>query len=243
MTDSELNEIENPANAFEAGADTADGEFADPWDGVEVRQRADKEEDAEPTDASLNPDDAGADADLPRPSRAEKQRIRRRTHVSTAIPALLLIVVGAAALVRPALLTPPLLAGALAAIVFLTVLLRFLFTARRERGLFFITMIAIFAVVLVTLDISGVIDLQQMWPLFISVPGLAMLTTFVFERSHERGLVLPAFILIIAGVVLLPFTTDSFDTSLLKTVAVYWPILFILLALALLPRAIRDRAD
>jgi hypothetical protein len=64
----------------------------------------------------------------------------------------------------------------------------------------------------------------------------------VFERTHDRGLLMPGFMLIVAGALALPFTMRVLSSSLLSNVALYWPILFLLAALAILPRAIRDRS-
>src|SRR5690348_11279298 len=44
--------------------------------------------------ASLNPDDVGADSDLVRPSRATQFRAQRRMQLSNTLPALLLIAAG-----------------------------------------------------------------------------------------------------------------------------------------------------
>src|SRR5260221_10762471 len=47
----------------------------------------------------LNPADAEADSDLSRPARAAQFRVERRSQISTAIPALLLIALGVAYLI------------------------------------------------------------------------------------------------------------------------------------------------
>ena len=73
--------------------------------------------------------------------------------------------------------------------------------------------------------------------------GLALIVTFVFERTHDRGLLLPGTVLIVAGLVALPFTLGLVTANILPVVAVYWPVVFLLIALALLPRVIRSRAE
>jgi hypothetical protein len=70
-----------------------------------------------------------------------------------------------------------------------------------------------------------------------------MLITFVFERNHDRGLILPGLVLIAAGGALLAFTMGFIDSSILSSIALYWPLLFFVIALALLPNAIRDRGE
>src|ERR1041385_2102994 len=51
--------------------------------------------------ASLNPDDVGADSDLVRPSRATQFRAQRRMQLSNTLPALLFIAAGVLLLLRP----------------------------------------------------------------------------------------------------------------------------------------------
>src|SRR5689334_14477476 len=189
MTDSQFDnekvtEYETP---FEV---SSIADLADPWQGMEVRPRVDREPEPEQenSELSLSADDSGADADLPRATRAERQKQRRRTQFSTAIPALLLIALGAVALVQPQVLTTEITVAAVAGIALLAVVLRFLFNARRERGLFFISMIVILTVAFLIMSYMGIIDFTVAWPVLISIPGVAMIITFVFERSHDRGL-------------------------------------------------------
>ncbi|MEP7286404.1 MAG: hypothetical protein ABI947_11605 [Chloroflexota bacterium] len=223
--------------------DTPLTDLTDPWQGMEVRQRGDKTAESEPQNASLSPDDAGAESDLPRPSRSEKQRLRRRTQFSTVVPALLLIGFGLVALLRPELITRMIIAEVIAGTIFMSILLRFLFNSRRERGLFFIGALIVISAGIVALVVLDFIDFAELWPVVIIAPGLAMILTFIFERSHDRGLLLPGLMLIVAGVALLLFTMGFLDSSILPGIALYWPVLFLLLALALLPRAIRDRVQ
>ncbi len=196
-----------------------------------------------PTPApNLNPDDSGADADLSRPARALQFRQQRRSQVSTAFPALLLIAVGLLYLVKPSELTRPLAIGVGIGALGLGLVMRFLLNARRERGLFFVGMLILLWLALAVLGATGTIDIGQGWPLAISAVGLAMIVTFVFERTHDRGLLLPGLMLMLAGALALPFTMGLLSSTLLTSVALYWPVLFLLAALALLPRAVRDRA-
>jgi hypothetical protein len=125
----------------------------------------------------------------------------------------------------------------------LSLVLRFLFQGRRERGLFFVTVLILLALALAALTFTGFVDLSVEWPVIIAVPGLAMLLTFMFERSHDRSLVLPALMFIVAGGAILPFTMGLLDSSFLPGIALYWPALLLLAALAVLPRAIRDRSE
>jgi hypothetical protein len=194
-----------------------------------------------PENPNLTPDDRDAEADLSRPSRAMQFRVQRRSQVSTALPALLLIAVGLLYLLKPSELTRPLAIAAGLAALGVGLVARFLLNTRRERGLFFIGVLLLLWLGLAALAASGTIDIFQGWPLAISAVGLAMIVTFVFERTHDRGLLFPGAMLILAGGIALPFTMEMFSSSLLSNVALYWPVLFLLVALAILPRAIRDR--
>lgn len=235
-------DVGEDVEALAAQANTTDqGDPTDPWNGMEVRPRPDKRADS--SDEALSADDANADADLPRLSRQEKQRARQRIRFSTAIPALVLIVGGVLALVRPVLRDGVLAAGWIAVALVLSLVLRFLFQGRRERGLFFVTALIILVLGFVALTITGFIDLSEGWPVIIILPGLAMLLTFMFERSHDSSLILPALMFIVAGGVILPFTMGFLDSSVLPGIALYWPVLLLLAALAVLPRAIRDRTE
>ncbi len=82
-----------------------------------------------------NPDDADADADLSRPARATQFRQQRRSQVSTAFPALLLIALGLLYLLNPVELTRPLAIGVAVLALGASLVMRFLLNGRRERGL------------------------------------------------------------------------------------------------------------
>jgi hypothetical protein len=192
---------------------------------------------------TLNPNDTDVAADLSRPSRAMQFRIQRRSQVSTAIPALLMIGIGLLLLVKPIELTLPITLGIVLGALGAGLAIRFLLNARRERGLFFVGAIILLFIGLIAAAIYSEIDLAQIWPLSVSVIGLAMIVTFVFERSHDRGLLLPGLMLIVAGAVAVPFTMGILPSGILSNVALYWPVLLLLVALAALPRAVRDRAD
>lgn len=193
--------------------------------------------------ASLNPDDVGADSDLARPSRAMQFRVQRRMQFSNALPALLLVAAGVLLLLRPDAATRLLVIAVAISGVALSLVVRFLFNGRRERGLFFIAVMILLLTGLLGAAAKNWIDLSQNWPLFIVIPGAAMLLTFIFERSHDRGLVLPSLMFMVAGGTILPFTMSLISTDTLALVALYWPILLLVLALAVLPSAVRDRTE
>ncbi len=208
---------------------------------LRVRER--REDPPPPENSSLTADDTDAESDLSRPSRAVQFRIQRRSQVSTAIPALLLIAIGILYLVRPAGLTGPAALGIGLGAIALSLITRFLLNTRRERGLFFVGTLLLLWGAFAAAVLTRLIDFLEMWPLLVIAVGAAMVVTFVFERSHDRGLLFPAGLLIVAGGVALPFTMDYLSSSVLAGIARYWPVFFLLMALALLPRAIHDRTD
>ncbi len=199
------------------------------------------------TDSTLNPnlntDDAEAEADLSRQSRAQQFRQNRRAQVSTALPALLMIVLGAVYLISPAELTPALALGIGVGALGVSLVARFLLNARRERGLFFIGLVVLgwvgVVAALLSRDAQNV-TLTQGWPLLLMVVGLAALLTFLFERNHDRGLILPGILFIVGSGVALLFTLQLVPGTTLRVVAAYWPLVFVLIALALLPRTFRE---
>ncbi len=234
----------NAQEPSDAASTQSVADLPDPWQGLEVRPRqAEGTTPGEGAIAALNPDDADADSDLVRPARATQFRTQRRAQFSALFPALLLITAGVLLLVRPDVIARRLVIGGALAGLLLSLLLRFFFNGRRERGLFFVTATSIFVIGLIGLVYFGYLDPVQGWPLLVAAPGLAMLVTLILERSHDRGLLLPGLILMVAGGTMLLFTTNILDSSVLPSIAVYWPVLLLLVALAILPRAIRDRAD
>src|SRR5258708_18425400 len=144
MTDQfESNTAENPEAPFTneqiPGTQTA-SDWADHWQGMEVRQRLpDGTGQGEAEIAALSPDDADADSDLVRQARATQFRTQRRAQFSALVPALLLIAAGVLLLVRPDVIARRLVIGGALAGLLLSLFLRFLFNGRRERGLFFVT--------------------------------------------------------------------------------------------------------
>ncbi len=118
---------------------------------------------------------------------------------------------------------------------------RFLLNARRERGLFFVGLVILLWLGFAAAVIGRGLAVDQLWPLLIMAVGLAALLTFLFERNHERGLILLGVLLILGGGVALLFTLRLVSNDVLRLVAAYWPIVFVFIALALLPRTFRDR--
>ncbi len=63
------------------------------------------------------------------------------------------------------------------------------------------------------------------------------------ERNHERGLLLPGFALIVAGIIAVPFGVGLIPRPITATLALLWPLLLLIPALALVPLAFRIRAE
>lgn len=196
------------------------------------------------TDEMLNPnlnaDDTEAEADLPRAARAQQFRQTRRAQVSTTLPALLMIILGVLYLLNPAELTPSLALALGVGALGLSLIARFLLNARRERGLFFFGLVILGWIGVLAVLVARDIALTQGWPLLIVIIGLAALLTFLFERNHERGLIVPGILLIAGGGLALLFTLRLVPNDTLRIVAAYWPLIFVVLALALLPRTFRE---
>jgi hypothetical protein len=203
---------------------------------------------APPVDPNLKPADADADADLARPPRASLYRVQRRTQASMIPPAFLMIAVGVlylSEIVSPGLtgLSTPMLFGLGIGALGLALALRFLLNGRRERGLFIAGLVILAWTGLAALVSSGNIPIQQSWPLGIIAIGLAILVTFFLERNHERGLILPALSFMVAGSAAMPFALGLISSDLNKVVAIFWPLLILVPALALLPSAARPRGE
>ncbi len=191
---------------------------------------------------NLSPDDAEADSDLARAARAPQFRQVRRAQVSMAFPALMAIAFGVLLLINPPTLTSQLALGLGTGAVGIGLVARFLFNARRERGLFFLGIMILLMIGLAVVVIARTLPFSEVWPLLIMALGLALLLTFLFERNHERGLILPGVMLIVAGASALAVTLRFLPTDGLAIVAANWPLAFILIAVLLLPRAFGGRA-
>lgn len=205
--------------------------------------------DIQDTDPSLStPPPAAADseaqADLPRSARAAQFRQTRRLQVSTVVPALVLIGLGALYLINPVWLTPALALGIGIGALGVSFVARFWLNVRRERGLFFLGLtIILWAAFVVAALIRG-LTLSHIWPALVIAIGLAALITFLFERAHERSLILPGIALIVAGGVGLALTLSFVPPDALNgltNLLAYWPVLPILLAVLLLPRIFAKR--
>ncbi len=194
------------------------------------------------TQPDVNPDDSNADADLARQARAQQFRMLHRMQLTMVVPALLLVALGLIFLLAPSELTAPLRWALAWGALGIGLLARFLLNGRRERGLVFVAALILVSIAGGALVLYQNLDMAQVWPLGLVAAGLALILTFLLERGHERGVVVPGLLLIAAGGVALLFTAQVIKPEVLRAAAAYWPAVFILLALILLPRVFRGNA-
>lgn len=197
---------------------------------------------------ALKAADADAESDLARPSRVNQYRAERRTRISMALPGVLMFALGIFYLYEASLPTGQALSGmgqlgiGVAALG-LGMVGRFFVNGRRERGLFIVGLVILAWVSLAALVIVGSLLIEQAWPMGIIGIGLAMMLTFLFERSHDRGLIFPALGILAIGLVAAPLALSPSQPNLGSLFATFWPLLLLVGALALLPRAVRPRPE
>jgi hypothetical protein len=125
----------------------------------------------------------------------------------------------------------------------LTNMFRFFRSGRRERGLFFIAATLLVWGFLLALDFSGSTDfsLAQFWPLTIAAVGVAFVFTFLFERTHQAGLLFPGILLIFASGVAIAVNEEFISKNFQEFVGDYWTVLVAVLGLLLVPTALQER--
>ena len=158
---------------------------------------------------------------------------------ATVIPGLLLMAAGAWLLagtlgVRlPGLIT---LWPAVLIAFGLTFLIQFFATGRRSEGLVFTgvagTLLGVFFLAF-TLGPLAWSALGRWWPMFVVIAGLAFLAQWL-ARTAERGLLITALMALAVGLTALALTLGLIRTDISEQVARWWPLVLILLGLALL---------
>lgn len=125
----------------------------------------------------------------------------------------------------------------------LTFVFRFFLSGRRERGLFFIALVMMMWGLVIALDTlsGGNFPLDEYYPLFLGGVGIAFFFTFLFERTHQVGLILPGVTLIFASGVALSVTRDLLSEDFRNLITDYYPLIFTLIGLTLLPVALRRK--
>ena len=115
-------------------------------------------------------------------------------------------------------------------------------SGRRERGLLFLGLwVWVTAGMLAVLvyGVEGEPDAAQWWPLLLWSLSLTLVLTYLVERTHDARLLLLSVVTFLAGITAYWVTSDRADEALLDTAADYWPLLFSVLGILLLPTAFR----
>lgn len=227
--------------------DYADAEFHDDLDAGEEPEldaaKAQPDED-EYADAVLD------DEERLRQPRAQLFRRRLRNQISMLPLALFLLALGGFLIARerdveglPNASTFE-LAGAVALALAFTVVFHALMFGRRERGMLFVGLwvwVTAGALALVVYGIDSNAQADEWWPLLFWTLGLTLVLTYLIERAHDVRLLLLSSISLVVGVVAYLVTSDRLDEQVLDTAADYWPLLFSVIGVILLPLAFRRR--
>lgn len=126
----------------------------------------------------------------------------------------------------------------------LTYIFRFFTSGRRERGLFFLSIVMLTWGSILALSIVNDerYPLTEFWPLLFAGVGIAFFFTFLFERSHQVGLVFPGVVVLFASGVAFLVTQNFINEDAKDIVADYWPLLIAFVGLTLLPSALQDES-
>ena len=118
----------------------------------------------------------------------------------------------------------------------IAMLAQYFVNGRRDEGLIFtgVTGVLVGAFFLaITLGPLGWGDLGRLWPIFPLIGGLAFLAQWL-ARPSERGLLVPALLGLAVGGIALLFTLDLLGEGAGRLLANFWPVVLILLGVALL---------
>lgn len=138
------------------------------------------------------------------------------------------------------------LAGISVLVVGFAAVFHALLSGRRERGLLFAGLWVLATAGLLTALIYGVDenpDLATWWPLGLWSAGLALVFTYLIERTHDVRLLLLSAIAFVAGVTAYFVSSGRIDSDALHDVAGYWPLLISVAGIGLLPLAFRRRTE
>lgn len=125
----------------------------------------------------------------------------------------------------------------------LTNVFRFFESGRRERGLFFIAVTLLLWMVLLALDnvTNSSFSLADYWPLTIAAIGFGFIITFLFERTHQIGLVFPGILLIFASGIAVMAAQDLLSQPFQEFVVDYMMLIVAFIGLSLIPMAFQER--
>lgn len=126
----------------------------------------------------------------------------------------------------------------------LTYIFRFFTSGRRERGLFFLAIVMLTWGALLALSIvdDQNYPITEFWPLLFAGVGVAFFATFLFERSHQVGLVFPGVILLFTSGMAFLVTQNIINDNIQAAVGDYWPLLIAFVGLTILPSALQDES-
>ena len=115
-------------------------------------------------------------------------------------------------------------------------LAQFFAGGRRSEGLVFTgvatTLLGVFFLA-ITLGLLVWADAGRLWPVYVVIGGLAFLAQWL-ARPAERGLLVPAVLALAAGGATLALTLGLVRADIAEPIIRLWPVLLILLGLALL---------
>lgn len=119
-----------------------------------------------------------------------------------------------------------------------------LVAGRRERGLLFVGLLvwsaaAILGVVIYGIDKTP--DAAVWWPVLLVAFGVALVLTFLIERSHDARLLLWAIMVFVAAGTAFAVTDGRIRQDALSEAADWWPLLLAVAGIGLLPLAFRRR--
>ncbi|MCI0711460.1 MAG: hypothetical protein L0154_15000 [Chloroflexi bacterium] len=125
----------------------------------------------------------------------------------------------------------------------LTNLFRFFESGRRDRGLFFIAIVLLLWGVLVAMDnlTNNRFQIENYWTLLGAGIGFAFIITFLFERTHQVGLIFPGILLIVASGVGVMMTQGLIQQGFQEFLVDYMLLIVALIGLSLIPVALRER--
>jgi hypothetical protein len=127
----------------------------------------------------------------------------------------------------------------------LNLLVRYFAGGRQDSGQVFLGVVAalvgafFFAF---TLGYLGWGQMEQYWPVFVLIGGVAFLLQWIVDPSR-RGLLVPAVIALVIGFVFLAPVLGLFDSALVRQAVQYWPVALILAGLLVLVSSLSRRRN
>jgi hypothetical protein len=188
------------------------------------------------------------EAERLRQPRAQHFRRRLQNQISMFPLALFLIGLGGYLFARqqdignlPDFSTPTLAGAAVLAAAFAAVF-HALLSGRRERGLLFIGLwvwVTAGGIAVLVYAVDDHPDVTEWWPLLIGTLGLTLLVTAVIERTHDARLIWLGLMILVAAGTAYWITSGQIAEQYLSDATDYWPLLFSVIGIGLLPLVFR----